>query len=49
MYNNEVTYAPHWNTPENKAALEKLESKYFDKSEIKILMQQIQKLIQIKM
>lgn len=33
MYNNEVTYAPHWNTPENKAALEKLESKYFDKSE----------------
>lgn len=30
--NNDVTYAEKWNTPENKAALKKLETKYFDKS-----------------
>lgn len=33
MFNNEVTYANHWDTPENRAALEKLQRKYFDKSE----------------
>lgn len=33
MYNNEITYAAHWDTPENRAALEKLQRKYFDKSE----------------
>lgn len=33
MYNNNVTYDEKWNTPENKAALEKLERKFFDKSE----------------
>lgn len=33
MYNNEITYAKHWDTPENRAALEKLQRKYFDKSE----------------
>lgn len=30
--NNDVTYAEKWDTPENRAALKKLESKYFDKS-----------------
>lgn len=33
MYNNEITYADKWNTPENLAALKKLQRKYFDKSE----------------
>lgn len=31
--NNDVTYADKWETPENKAALQKLEAKFFDKSE----------------
>ena len=31
-YNNDVTYNDKWETPENKAALEKLEQKYFDNS-----------------
>lgn len=33
MYNNDVTYADKWDTPENQAALAKLEKKFFDKSE----------------
>ena len=33
MYNNDVTYADKWETPENKAALAILEKKYFNKSE----------------
>jgi hypothetical protein len=33
MYNNEVTYDKKWNTPENEAALKKLDKKFFDKSE----------------
>lgn len=33
MYNNEVTYNKKWETEENKKALQKLESKYFDRSE----------------
>lgn len=33
MYNNEVTYDKKWDTPENRAALEKLRRKYFDSSE----------------
>lgn len=32
MYNNEVTYADKWDTPENKAAAEILDKKYFDRS-----------------
>ena len=32
MFNNEVTYADKWNTPENIAAYEILEKKYFDNS-----------------
>lgn len=33
MFNNEMTYNEKWNTPENRAALSKLERKYFDRSE----------------
>ncbi len=33
MYNNDVTYADKWDTPENRAALEKLERKFFNRSE----------------
>lgn len=32
MYNNEVTYDKKWDTPENRAALAKLERKYFNQS-----------------
>lgn len=32
IYNNEATYADKWNTPENMAALKKIEDKYFDKA-----------------
>ena len=33
VYNNDVTYNDKWETPENKAALEKLQRKFFNKSE----------------
>lgn len=33
MYNNDVTYHDKWKTPENEAALRKLEKRFFDRSE----------------
>lgn len=33
MFNNDVTYDKQWDTPENRAALAKLERKFFHKSE----------------
>lgn len=33
MYNNEITYAKEWDTPENRKALEELDRKYFSSSE----------------